>query len=118
MSIAALVRGDNRNILTNDGERITTLTSPGTTPAVYSNIPCLHFRRGIVMGSDGVPIVGDSANMTISLAELTAIGLIDPETLKVKGWTCIVNGVSYKLDEAPIDYTMGVVTITLKKVTL
>ena len=114
--LADLARSDIATIHTNDGDRVT-LTSPGTTPTVYADVPCDFVQCGVTRDADGFPVVGETAQVVISLSVLADRGITDPETFR-DDWRITHDSTTYKRNAAPIDYTNGVVTMTLKKVAL
>ena len=115
MSLHDLARSDYQTILENDGELIT-LTAPASLGGtVYPDVPCEFIRRGLTRDVEGMATVGDSASISLSVNGLFDIGITDPESLKAKGWTALYGTTLYKLDEAPVDYMNGRVTVLLKK---
>lgn len=114
MSLSELAQSDARAILSADGETAT-LTAPESLGGAAYVVPCLLFRRGMTRDAEGLAIISEASSISVSIAELAAAGITDPETLKAKGWTASLLGVSYRLDAAPIDYTHGLITLILKR---
>ena len=111
MSISALAHADIDKILTLDGESVT-LTSPESN---VHRLSCMFIRAGASLDAEGLRVIGETASLTVSLDALAAAGITDPEVLKAKGWTASVRSTLYRLADAPIDYTTGVVTVLLKR---
>lgn len=117
MSLRELARADAKSIIATDGDQVT-LTAPAALAiGPFADVPCNFVRRGMTRDVEGAgfAVVGDSASITLALGELASRGITDPEILKQKGWTATIDGATYRLDEAPSDYTVGVVTVMLKR---
>lgn len=114
MSLSELVQSDARAIPALDGDSVT-LTAPATLDSTVYVVPCITVRAGKRVEAEGFAVVGAHAELTVSLAELAAHGLTDPETLKARGWTATMGGVVYLFDEPAIDYTIGEASVTLKR---
>jgi len=109
--LSALAQADAREILTADGDTVV-LNSPAGD--IYT-VACLSFRRGMTRDAEGLAVIGEASSLTLSLPELAAKGIADPETLKEKGWLATTGGQNFRLDACPIDYTLGVATLILKR---
>ena len=109
--LSALAQADAATIVTDHGESIA-LTSPEGDIYITT---CIVVHSGVTIDAEGLRMIGESMTATISTTNLAALGLADPEVLKAKGWKAEINGQSYRLNEAPVDYTRGLVELTLKK---
>lgn len=114
MSLSELARADARAILSADGETVTLTAPPALDSAVYV-VPCIFNRAGVSRDLEGIPAPMEYAEITVSVGELGAKGLADPESLKLPGWAASVGGGAYTLDTIFVDYVIGEVLINLKK---
>jgi len=114
VSISELARADIATSGAADCDSAT-LTAPASLDSAVYVVPCQFVRRGQSLDAEGLAVIADSASLSVALVALAFVGIADPEVLKQKGWTALVNGVLYRLDACPIDYTIGQATITLKR---
>jgi hypothetical protein len=114
MSLAALAQADTASIIALDGESVALTSPPGVDQATYL-VPVIKQHAGATVDGEGLRVVAESISITVSTQALAVAGILDPEVLKAKDWTVLIGTQSYRLTEAPIDYTRGLVDIVLRK---
>lgn len=119
MSLRALASGDCETLLGLDGEDITLHfpTPVGGPPGAVYTVPGTYTRRGVNQDAEGIAVVGDTTVVSVSLARLATLGLVDPETLRTtRGIAVTAGGVSYLVQgEVLLDRTLDVATMFLKR---
>jgi hypothetical protein len=116
MSLRELVWSDSRALIADSGESAS-FSPPESLGLSAFVAPVKFIRRGMTKDPEnvGFAVIGESASLSVSLLELASFGVTDPESIKVKGWLVTIDNTSFRLDAAPIDYTLGVATVTLKR---
>lgn len=113
MTLAALAAADSQALIAQDCEAVT-LTAPAPASTVYAP-HALRLSIGVSANGEGLAVIGPKDSITLSIGELAALGITDPETLKATGWTVTARGIVFRFDSPLIDRALGVVTSILKR---